>query len=172
MLWDLCPKDLPKDGHWALLADADGAKAYKAQWALVKDPAASIKLLGEQVKPAELAVSRVQFDKWVADLDSPQFRVREAAEKALTTAGGNIPIGWLRKALANSKTDEPRSRMGRVLAVREKESDPTAWRLSRAVQVLELIGSPEAKGLLKTWAAVEGSPLAEDAQAALGRLKQ
>jgi WD40 repeat protein len=171
ILWDLCPKDLPKDGDWETLASGDGAKAYRTQWALIKDPPAAVKLFGEQIKPAELALERVKFDKWVADLDSPQFRVREAAEKGLAAAGVKIPVGWLRKALADAKSDESRARLGRILAEREKPS-PAEWRLQRAVQVLELAGTPEAKTLLKTWAAVEGSPLAEQATAALSRLSR
>jgi WD40 repeat protein len=169
ILWDLCPKDLPKDGHWDLLADADGGKAYRAQWALVKDPALAVRLFAERVKPAELAVSREQFDKWVTGLDSPQFRVREVSEKELSTSVGKIPVGWLQKALADAKGDEPRARLTRILAQREKP-DPIAWRLSRAVQALELIGNAETQALLKTWAAVEGSPLTEEAKEALERL--
>ena len=152
------------------MADTDGAKAYRAEWALVNDPAAAVKLFSEHIKPAELAISKAQFDKWVAALDSPQFRAREAAERELRAAGGKVPVGWLRKALADAKGDEPRARLGRLLAQREKDPDPAAWRRGRAVQVLELAGTDEAKGLLKTWAAVEGSPLADEAKEALGRL--
>jgi len=166
VLWDLCPKDLPTDGLWELLADADAAKAYRAQWALIKDPAAAVKLLGEKVKPADGAVTRKQFDQWVADLDSPQFRAREAAEKGLS---GGVPVRWLRKALADAKTDESRTRLGRALAGREKEAEPDAGRSGRAVQVLELIGTADARALLKTWA-TGGGGLADEAGEALERL--
>jgi hypothetical protein len=162
VLWDLCPKDLPKDGHWEALASEDGAKAYQGQWALIKDPATAVKLFSEQIKPAELGLDRAKFEKWVADLDSPQFRVREAAEKGLATASLKVPV---------AKSDESRARLGRILAEREKPS-PQEWRLQRAVQVLELAGTPEAKVLLKTWAVAEGSPLAEQATAAVGRLSK
>jgi WD40 repeat protein len=171
VLWDLCPKDLPKDGHWEALASEDGAKAYQGQWALIKDPATAVKLFSEQIKPAELGLDRAKFEKWVADLDSPQFRVREAAEKGLATASLKVPVGWLRKAAADAKSDESRARLGRILAEREKPS-PQEWRLQRAVQVLELAGTPEANVLLKTWAVAEGSPLAEQATAAVGRLSK
>jgi WD40 repeat protein len=171
ILWDLCPKDLPRDGHWAALASEVGDQAYRAQWALIKDPAAAVKLLGEKIKPDELGVRRKQFDQWVTDLDNPQFKVREAAEKGLTAAGYRVSVGWLRKALADSKSDEARTRLERTLAKREKPN-PREWRLQRAVQVLELIGTPEARALLKTWAAAEGSPVADDARAAIGRLEK
>ena len=167
VLWDLCPKDLPTDGLWELLADADAAKAYRAKWALIKDPAAGVKLLGEKVKLADGAVSRKQFDQWVADLENPQFRAREAAEKGLS--GGGVPARWLRKALADAKTDESRTRLRRILTAREKEAEPDGGRLGRVVQVLELIGTAEARALLKTWA-TGGGGLADEAAEALGRL--
>lgn len=170
LLWELCPKELPLDGLWEALASDDAAKAYKAQWALVCDPATAIKLLTDQVKPNELAVKREQFDKWVTSLDSPQFRVRELAEKELMAAGGRVPIGWLRKALSVSKSDEQRARLTRMLVHREKTPDPNAWRLARAVQVLELIGTAVARALLKSWAEADGSPLTNEANEALGQL--
>jgi WD40 repeat protein len=172
VLWTLEVGDAPKadPGAWDVLTTDDGAKAFRTQWALVRDPAAAVKLLGEKVKPAELALDRAQFAKWVADLDSPRFRVREAAERDLGRAGLRVPIGWVRQALLDSTADEPRARLMRVLAERDKP-DPREWRLARAIQVLELAGTPEAVALLKSWAAVDGSSVAESAREALARLK-
>jgi hypothetical protein len=176
VLWDLAPQDLPAvdgpaDGYWEALATDDGAKAYRLVWALARRPAAAVKLLAAKVRPAELTVPRAQFDRWVADLDSPQFRAREAAEKGLAKAGVGVPVGWLKAALADARSDEQRARLGRVLAAREKPS-PAEWRLGRAVQALELAGTTEARALLKEWSiGPEGTPLVVDARAALGRLK-
>ena len=173
ILWTLDPNDGTKvdAGTWDVLASDDGAKVYPAQWALVRDPAAAVKLLGEKIQPAELALARAKFDKWVADVDSPRFRVRELAEQELKRAGIRLPLGWVRKALADSKSDEARARLSRVLTLREKPH-PEEWRLGRAVQVLELIGSGEALALLKAWSAVDGSPVAELAKAAVGRVER
>jgi WD40 repeat protein len=175
VLWSLEPKDLPAvDGLpyllWEGLKSDDGAKVYKLQWALARNPRVAVKLFEEYVKPAELTVERGQFDKWVADLDSPQFRTREAAERELLRAGSKVPIPWLRKSLADSKADEVRARLGRVLAQREKP-DPNEWRLGRAVQALELAGTDAAKALLKSWAEAGGSTLSLNAKAALERMK-
>jgi hypothetical protein len=129
-----------------------------------------VKLFAEKVKPAELAVPRADFDKWVAGLDSPQFRAREAAERELARAGSRMPVGWLRKALADAKSDEQRARLGRVLAVRDRPS-ADEWRLGRAVQVLERAGRDEARALLKAWAAApDGTQVAVEAKGALERL--
>jgi WD40 repeat protein len=169
ILWDLCPTDLPTNGYWEALASDDAAKAYKGQWALIRNPATAIKLLVEQVKPTEFAVQRKQFDQLVADLDNSQFSTRETAEKELTTTGV-VPHEWLRKALADSKSDEQRTRLARILLQRQKEPTSTELRLSRSIQVLELIASEESKALLQKWSAAVESPVAADAKDALGRL--
>jgi WD40 repeat protein len=176
ILWSLSPKELPRlnmtpDALWESLASADASLAYRLQWAMAKDPAVTIKLLSEKVKPAELAMDRTQFDKWLAALDSPQFRAREVAEKAMAQAGLKVPVAWLRDALAASKSDEVSARLGRVLTQREKP-DPMEWRLGRAVQILELARTADTKALLKTWSEAGGSALSTDAKAALERLEK
>jgi len=176
VLWDLKPKELPTvDGLpyllWEGLKSSDGEKAFKLQWALALNPQVAIKLLDEHVKPAELIIEREQFDKWIAALDSPQFRVREAAEKELMSAGHRVPTTWMRKALAESKSDESRARLGRVLVKREKEPDPDGWRIARSIKALELTGADDAKALLKKWAAAgKTNPIAIEAAAALDRM--
>lgn len=178
VLWDLMPKDLPAlDGlpylQWEGLKSNEAAKVYKLQWALAKSPQAAIKLFTENLKPAELAIDREQLEKWVAALDSPQFRAREVAEKELTSAGYKVPLAWLQKALADGKSDELRARLQRVITKRAKEPDPNEWRLARAVQVLELARTDEAVALLKTWAdSGEGNPVGVEARAALARIRK
>ncbi|HJZ92660.1 MAG TPA: sigma-70 family RNA polymerase sigma factor [Gemmataceae bacterium] len=175
VLWDLCPKDLPAldgpaDALWDVLGGEDAAKTYRLQWALARHAKAAVKLLAERVDPADQALERAKFDKLTGDLDSPRFAVREKAEKELIAAGYRVPVVWLRTALAETKSDEFRARLGRVLATREK---PVAdeRRLSRAVQALELSGSNEAKELLRAWSkAPAGSLLAVEAKGALERL--
>ncbi|MBO0700102.1 MAG: PQQ-binding-like beta-propeller repeat protein, partial [Zavarzinella sp.] len=174
ILWSLMPKDVhtasTPDALWNDLATGNAERGYRLQWGLIRDPKAAVKLFSDKVKPAELAVPRADFDKWVGNLDSPQFRAREAAERELTRAGARVPLGWLRAALGNAKSDEPRARLGRVLAARDKPQ-PDEWRLGRAVQVLERAGTDDARALLKTWAAApEGTQVAVEAKAALERL--
>ncbi|HKB04738.1 MAG TPA: sigma-70 family RNA polymerase sigma factor [Gemmataceae bacterium] len=174
ILWDLSPKDLhtgdTPDALWNDLATAEAERAYRLVWGLIRDPKAAVKLFTDKVKPAELATPRADFDKWVANLDSPQFRARESAERELTKSGARVPVGWLRKALADARSDEQRARLGRVLALRERPS-ADEWRLGRAVQVLERAGTYEARALLKAWAlAPEGTQVAVEARGALERL--
>lgn len=177
VLWTLAPKDkdlLRTDRTtellWEQLAQTEASIAYKLVWSLAKDPKTAIKLFNERIKPAELAIPKPSFDRWLENLDSAQFRAREAAEREMLKAGSKLPIGWIRDALATAKSDEVRARLGRVLAQREKP-DPTEWRLSRAVQILELASTEGTKALLKAWAEAGGSTLSTDARAALARLR-
>ncbi len=174
ILWSLAPKDLPgidgADAMWETLGSEDGAKAYRLVWALAKEPKRAISLFHERIDAKSLALAREQFDKWVAGMDSPRFCAREVAERNLMQAGVRVPVEWLRKALADAKSDELIARLNRVMVQREKP-DPNERRLGRAVQILELAGTNEAKAFLKTWADAGGSGLALDAKAALQRLR-
>jgi WD40 repeat protein len=176
VLWSLEPRDLhtadSPEALWLGLATENAERAYRLQWGLIRNPKSAVSLFREYVKPAGLAIDRASFDKWVMNLDSPQFRTREAAERELTRAGPKVPIGWLTTALAGAKSGELRARLDRVLAARDKPL-PDEWRLGRAVQILERAGTAEAKELLRSWAAAPaGTQVAVEAKAALDRLGQ
>jgi hypothetical protein len=174
ILWSLIPKDLPDlggsaDALWEALGSDDAAAAYRLQWALVADPKTAVRLAADRVRPAELVLPRARFDRLVAGLDSPEFAHRERAERDLTRAGITIPAAWLRQALTAPGSEEVQARLRRVLARREAPC-PAQRRLERAVQVLELAGTPEAAALLKEWAGgPAGAALTDEAAAALKR---
>jgi WD40 repeat protein len=175
ILWSLSPKELPDlggraDALWVALGSDDAAAAYRLQWALVAKPKTAVRLAADRVRPAELVLPRARFDRLVAGLDSPEFAQRERAERDLNRAGITVPPAWLRQALAAPGSEEVQARLRRVLGRREAPS-PDQWRLERAVQVLELAGTPEAVALLKEWAAgPAGAVLTEEAVGALKRL--
>jgi WD40 repeat protein len=175
MLWTIKPKDLSKLGDspdtlWKTLASDDGPSVYRLQWALVHDSKMAVELFGPRVKVPPELIARDRFDKLVARLDDKQFAAREAAARELNQAGITLPVDWLKDALAKAPSEEVLTRIKRLLARRDKP-DPAEIRQSRAVQVLELAGSTEAKDLLKKWSTAEGTPLAADAKAALERMK-
>src|SRR5262245_55819722 len=173
ILWDLAPPDLPKlsslDATWEGLSSDDGAKAYPLLWALIRNPGAAVTLFRERLNADTAVVSPEQFQKWLADLDSPRFSVRETAERDLLLARGKLPTDWLKKAQAETRSVEVNARLTRV-AQQWQKPDPNEWRRSRAVAVLERIATPEAKELLRTWANTGAGPLAHEAKQALERL--
>jgi hypothetical protein len=106
----------------------------------------------------------------VQDLDNDTFAVREAAAKELENMGALITPA-LRQALAASPSLERRRRLERLLdqAAHQIPSEEGLGRL-RALHILEQIGSPEARQVLKVMAT--GAPAASETQEAKGCLQR
>jgi WD40 repeat protein len=175
-LWDLRPapastaRPSPEALWMDLLAD-DGAQAYRAIWALAEDPVAAGRLLSAKVRPVP-APDRDRLVKLIAELDSKAFRVRDAALKALREVGETATPA-LEEALARQPSLEVRRRLQQLLDGLRQPPTGNAIRLSRAVQALELAGTPEARAVLRVWAdGARGARLTEDARAALERLRK
>jgi hypothetical protein len=158
---------------WADLADADPAKAYRAILVLRAAPEQAASLLKARVRPVVSLADPKQLERWIADLDSERFTVREKAQRALEGLG-ELAVPALRQALADRPPLEMRRRLQEVLtAVEWKLGTASAGRLRqiRAVQVLESIATPEARQVLHSLAqGVAEVGLTREAQAALERL--
>src|SRR5262249_55315026 len=131
----------------------------------------AVPFLKERLRPAEPADPE-RIRQLIADLDSQQFAAREAASKELTSLGAEAEPA-LRAALKGSPSAEHRRRVEAILAVlgSRRVPSPEVPRRLRALQVLEQIGSTEARQHLETLA--RGAPAAietREAGAALGRL--
>ena len=102
----------------------------------------------------------------LANLDSAEFAVRESATRELEKLGETALPG-LHKALANQPSLEVRRRIEQILT-----RLPTIdVRLLRAVEVLEHIGSREARHVLQALAdGMPGVRLTEEAKASLKRV--
>jgi hypothetical protein len=181
VFWDIAPEDAlaPYGGKpdradleklWAELAEAKPSRAHAALWALSAAGKAAVALLDERLKPAPPAT---EIPELIAALDKTPFAKREAADRALRTLGRSAEAA-LRQAQKGPLSEEARRRIDALLE-RLDELPPSfdELRQLRAVHVLELIGTPEARRLLGTLAeGTPAAPLTQDARAALGRLKQ
>jgi WD40 repeat protein len=148
------------DVLWTRLAHPHPKVGLAAVDALVADPATAVALLKERHRTADPARVKVL----VANLGSPDFGTREKAERELLALGAEAagPVG---EAL-NSPSPEVSARARRIQG-KLKPASPV--RQIRAVEVLERIGSPEAKDILTDWAKAD-STLGAEAKAALRRL--
>ena len=109
--------------------------------------------------PGLEAAARVDAQKvngWIADLDSEQFAVRQAAAANLLKVGEQA-VPALRELLASSPPLETRKR-AEDLVNRLTGGTLTSEQLRtvRAVEALERMGTPEARGLLQKLS--EGAP--------------
>lgn len=170
LVWDLWPKPQGRiEDAWADLASEDAGQAFQAIRRLAADPAQALPILQERLKPAA-PVDPELVARWLADLNSDNFRTRQQATQELERLGEET-IPALQKALADKPALETRTRLDQLLDKAQRLPPPEAMRGLRAVEVLEHIGTAGAQRLLRQLAdGAEGMLLTREAQAALQRL--
>jgi WD40 repeat protein len=174
LLWDVrgtgrLPRPIDREKCWQALADVDAAKAYQAITDLSADPKQALPLLRQRVHAARSPDPR-RLARLLADLDSDRFEVREAATKQIEEIGELVKPA-LQKVLIGKPSLEVQRRVEQILTNVEPAHSPEQLRILRAVEVLELIGTAEARRLLETLAS--GAPearLTREAKASLARL--
>ncbi len=133
-------------GLWEDLNSSDAGQAYRALWQLALSPKQAFPFLAERLRPVAAldAAQRKQVDRWLADLDSDQFSVRQAAESELEKMGLMVePV--LRKALESKPSLEVRKRIDVVLTMLASER----LRITRALEAIEHMKTAEARRLLE-----------------------
>jgi hypothetical protein len=155
---------------WKDLAREDAAKALRGLQELAGDPGQAVRFLAERLKPAARIDSR-RINGWITGLDGEKFSVRQEAAANLLKAGGQA-VPALRHVLASAPPLETRRRAEELLDRLTGGTLTTEQlRLTRAVEALERMGTPEAGRLLRTLAAgAPGALATREAQAALDRL--
>ena len=153
-----------------LLAD-DAGVAWRASWELVAGGDSVVAVLKQKVTPAAKA-SADRIAKLIANLDDDDFAVREAASLELGRVGTTAAPA-LRKGLAQKPPLEVVMRIELLLENMGLGPVPSGERLRhlRAVEVLEQIGTQQARTVLETLAGgnIEDA-LTREAGAALKRL--
>lgn len=157
---------------WADLASSEPNAVNRALASLAAAPDIAVSLLKTSLRPAA-APDTATLDRLVADLDSEQFEAREKAFTELDRLGATAVAG-LRKREAKTTSLEVRQRIARLL----EKYDPLTLKSERvrelrALEILEHIGSPEARRILERLA--NGTPeaqLTQEAKASLARLER
>jgi WD40 repeat protein len=180
LLWDLTGRQqdgrlrpaAPTAALGRLWTDLSGsaAAADRAAWTLAAAPDQAVALLGQQLRPAR-APDAQRLAQLIADLDSNEFTVREKAARELEQLE-ELAGPALRKALADHPSAETRRRLERLVDNLDGPvTGADALRRIRAVEVLERIGTPEARRLLEALASGDpDSRLTQEAKASLERL--
>jgi RNA polymerase sigma factor (sigma-70 family) len=155
---------------WDGLRSADAAAAYRAARLLTEAPGQSVPVLKAHLRPAP-AVDAGEVARLLAALDSERFAERERAVRGLERLGDRAEAA-LRRFLAGGPSLEARRRAGTLLdRATGPVTDAEHLRALRAVEVLERIGTPEARQVLDGLAA--GAPearLTREARESLERL--
>jgi WD40 repeat protein len=180
LLWDVAGKApaLPArditaaelDRLWGDLAGTDGPVAWQAIGTLTAAREKTVAALKGRLEPAK-EDDAGQIRRLIADLDSDQFDVRESATQKLKKLGAAARPA-LEEALKGSPSAEARLRIEDILAgLAEAQLAPEVLRGVRAVQVLEQIGTREARKVLERLAnGAVSARVSQEARASLERL--
>ena len=157
--------------RWDELMGTDAVKARAAVIALAQAPSQAVPLLGERLRPVSLDPKHIP--ELVADLDSNRFAVRQKAAADLEKLR-EVAEPALREALAKKPSLELQRRIEQLL---DKLTGPRlsgeGLRSWRAIEVLEAIGTPEARKVLEKLAdGTPGFPQTDEARASLERLRR
>jgi dipeptidyl aminopeptidase/acylaminoacyl peptidase len=155
---------------WTQLSGADAGLAFRAVEALAADPQRSVPLLRDRLHAVKDLSARIET--LVAHLDDDVFELRERASRELEEIGSDAAAA-LRRAAKVNPSPEVRARAKRVLRGLPLSPEQPKIDQIRAVEVLERIGTPEARDVLTVLAGRESdSPLMHEAAAAMVRLRK
>jgi hypothetical protein len=130
-------------------------KAFAAVRLLSLGSESTVNLLAKQIA-AKKPLAEESVEKWIRGLEAEEFLTRERAAKELRNHGQQVEKA-LRQALKGNLSSDAARRIEELLkAIEKRELSPEMKHEIRAVEILKLIATPEAKALLKQWA--NGAP--------------
>jgi WD40 repeat protein len=162
--------DAQQNGHWEALAGADAAKALLSIRGLEVAPRDAVALFSRKLQPAE-SLPPGRLEELVKDLSNPVFETRQRAHEELERVG-EVASPALKKVLSDRSPLDLRVRVEQLLAdAATYQAPPDVLRALRALEVLEHIGTPEAREVVESM--TKGAPgawLTREAQATAARM--
>jgi WD domain, G-beta repeat len=178
LVWDLRDNlsgnsgALDVNAAWRDLASGDASVAFQAIRGLAAAPKIAVALLTQRVEPIALPNEK-HLTKLIADLDSDQFNLRDAANLELEKIG-ETAVHACQTALKSKPSIEFRRRLEGLIEKQARviwNPGPERLRGLRAVEVLEMAGTLESRAVLKKLAdGAPGAQLTEEAKSSQSRL--
>lgn len=162
--------DADLSAGWEQFHELDAAKAYQVRNQFLQAPRQTVPFLQNTLEKMPL-LDEGRLAQWIRDLDSDRFSVRQQATAQLA-ALGSVAEPALQKVLENKPSLEVHRRVEDILKqIGQRQLTAEQLRIIRAVEVLELAGTPEARAALEKFAqAKTASFLTREAAAAVTRL--
>ena len=181
IVWDVASRAVVKsadpaikkmDQRWADLAHEDGMTSFKAIGEMIGLPKETVKFLETKLRPVP-ALDPGAIQRLVDNLDSKNFNARQKATRELEKLEGQARAA-MEKAFAKPPSAEVKERLKKLLDRLEAPlSAPEDLRAVRAIEVLERIGTPEARDLLGRLAkGAAGARQTREAGESLARLNR
>ena len=125
LAWDMRPPrvadSVTLESAWNDLATREAGESFQSEGRFLAAPADAVKFFAEKVKPVE-ALDPRRIQRLLADLDSDEFAVREAASKALAGLDEQA-TPYLEETLKSTESLEVRDRVKRILEQRRRSRD-------------------------------------------------
>src|SRR5262249_8980627 len=120
LAWDMRPPrvagSVPLESAWNDLAKQDAAESFQSEGRFLETSADAVKFFAERIKPVE-TLDPKRVERLLADLNSNEFAVREAASKALAGLDEQA-TPYFEEALKSTGAAEVRVRVTRILEQR------------------------------------------------------
>jgi RNA polymerase sigma factor (sigma-70 family) len=159
---------------WGELEKKEAKNAWQRFWMLADSGEVVLPLLRKRLKPVEI-MTKKEIQPLIEALDDSAFASREQAMKQLTELGGRVEVA-LREALQEKLSIEQEKRIHQILSAITDPASPLSSSMLaeiRAIQLLEQIGTPEAKKFLEELAkGAPSAPVTREAKAALAYLRK
>lgn len=160
---------------WAdfIANDAEGCqKALAGIVAMAKSPKTAVPFLKDRIKPVPPVDAR-KISQTITELDSSNFQTREAAAKTLEGLGPVAAPTMEKKLQENISLEVRQALEGLLRRIDDRAMTSQELQAVRGLEVLEAIGTPEARAMLESLAKGGTGAIATDrAAAALGRLQR
>jgi hypothetical protein len=153
LVWDLPESStmrstLADETAWRDLEEFDAERAFRAITHLASQPTETIRLFKDRLKTRP-PVDPKRIDQLIKDLDDDSYAVREKAGEELAEIGA-LAEEALKIAVKNSSFEVKRRSEDLLRKIKGGSSlAPDRLREQRAVEVLECIGTPEARKMLR-----------------------
>jgi hypothetical protein len=166
---NLAAKDLAD--LWADLENPDAPKGYQAILKLAAAPKDAVAYLSKQLHPAENPnLGPKEIDQLIDKLDHDDFTTRDSTTKNLGKIGPAAQTA-IEKGLKSQPSEEKKRRLEDLIAnLANKGPSLEMLRPSRALELLEICATAEAKELVQTLA--KGNPDAKQTQEAKTTLER
>jgi WD40 repeat protein len=177
LIWDMTSFNRPRpvtplkladmEKGWLAMSGEDAAKAYAAMAQFATAPDAALDWLKQRIVPVP-HLDPVQVNGLIVQLDNDQYKIREAAQGDLLKIGEPL-LPFVDKVLAKDSSQETKTRLeGLRSKLVGQRLEGERLRIYRAVELLEIIGTPGARQYLQTLAAgAPGALLTESAREAI-----
>jgi WD40 repeat protein len=157
------------DELWVDLQSADAERGYRAVSALVRAPERAVPFLRKQVSAA--TADERQIRTWIAVVGRGDEALRARALAELSKLGA-LAAPAIQEAL-RTESLETKQRLEKLLGAPGAPPAPLWLATQRALETLELIGTPEARAVLEELSqGPADSPRTEEARRALERLRK